>query len=163
MKFITATQDPWHLSSAGEDGPVVTLTPTPHSLLTLIQWHSVRSHWPAHMPVGVTLKNDDPVADLRTDLPRLALLALQFPKWVDGRAYSQAKLLRSRWHFAGEIRATGEVVVDMLPLLQRTGFDSVVLRHDQSPKAAQKALTFFPGHYQGDATGHTSIFHRITP
>jgi uncharacterized protein (DUF934 family) len=160
MKFIPH-HDKWH-TIAGEDGPMVTLTPAPHSLLTLLQWHSVRAHWPQNMPVGIALKNDDPVADLRADLPRIQLITLHFPKWVDGRAYSQARLLRGRWRFGGEIRATGEVLVDMVPLLQRTGFDAAVLRHDQNPVDAERALHFFPGHYQGD-TASQPLFQRITP
>jgi uncharacterized protein (DUF934 family) len=85
---------------------------------------------------------------------------LHFPKWVDGRAYSQARLLRMRLRYGGEVRATGDVLVDMLPLLQRTGFDAVVLRHDQSIEAAERALGFFPGHYQGDAQDNRPLFAR---
>ena len=84
------------------------------------------------MPVGLKLANDADVEDVAADLPRFALVALHFPKWVDGRAYSQARLLRSRYRFKGEVRATGEVVVDMVPLLARTGFDAVVLRSGKS-------------------------------
>ena len=79
---------------------------------------------------------------------------------MDGRAYSQAHLLRSRYGFPGEIRAIGEVLVDMLPLLHRTGFDAVVLRADQSREAAERALTFFPGFYQGDVLEHRPRFAR---
>ena len=79
------------------------------------------------MPVGVSVPNDAAVEDLADDLPRLGLIALQFPKWTDGRAYSQAHLLRSRYRFAGDIRATDQVLVDMLLPLKRTGFTSVVL------------------------------------
>jgi uncharacterized protein (DUF934 family) len=60
------------------------------------------------------------------DLPACALVVLDFPKWVDGRAYSQAHILRNRYRFKGEIRATGEVLVDMMQLLKRTGFDEAV-------------------------------------
>jgi uncharacterized protein (DUF934 family) len=98
MKFIGSRdkpRDPWHTID-GDDGPMVTLTPLPFSLLTLLQWHGVRSHWPEGMPVGVLLANDVEVTEIAADLPRLGLVALQFPKWVDGRAYSQARLLRSR-------------------------------------------------------------------
>ena len=56
----------------------------------------MRERWPAGMPVGVIVPNDVDVETLRDDLPRLALVALQFPKWTDGRAYSQARLLRAR-------------------------------------------------------------------
>ena len=73
-----------------------------------------------------------------------AVIALHFPKWTDGRAYSQAVLLRARLRFAGEIRATGEVLVDMLPLLRRCGFDSAQLRAGQSLEAAERAMRFFP-------------------
>jgi len=149
MKFIDTPRDTWH-TLTGEDGPAVTLTPAPHSLLTLQQWHAARQQWPQGMPVGVQLPNDASVEDLAQDLQRLSLVVLHFPKWVDGRAYSQARLLRSRYRFGGEVRATGEVLVDMMPLLQRTGFDAVVLRADQSREFAQRALEFFPGHYQGD-------------
>ena len=160
MKFIGTQdkpRDPWHTID-GDDGPMVTLTPAPFSLLTLLQWRGVRSHWPEGMPVGVLLANDLEVTEIVDDLPRLALVTLQFPKWVDGRAYSQAKLLRSRYRYAGQVRAIGAVLVDMLPLLQRTGFDAVVMRADQSRDAAERALGFFRGHYQGDALDNRPLF-----
>ena len=102
------------------------------------------------MPVGVACPTTPTSRRSRPSCRACALVALHFPKWVDGRAYSQAHLLRARYRFAGEIRATGDVLVDMLPLLQRTGFDAVQLRADQSAEAARRALAFFPGHYQGD-------------
>ncbi|MDP3086038.1 MAG: DUF934 domain-containing protein [Rubrivivax sp.] len=81
-------------------------------------------------------------------------VVLEFPKWTDGRAYSQAVLLRARLRYRGQIRATGEVLVDMLPLLRRCGFDAAQLRPDQSLAAAERALGYFSaGHYQGDASG----------
>ncbi len=157
MKFIDLHRDPWH-PLAGDDGPPVTVTPTPHLLLELAQWHAVRASWPADMPVGVLLANDQDVEGIADDLPRLMLVALQFPKWIDGRAYSQARLLRARYRFAGEMRATGDVLADMLPLLERTGFDAVVLRHDQSIDVAERALGYFPGHYQGDVHDNRPLF-----
>jgi uncharacterized protein (DUF934 family) len=157
MRFIDLHRDPWR-ALAGDDGPPVSITPTPHLLLDLAQWHAVRATWPAGMTVGLRLANDQDVEDIAADLPRLALVALHFPKWVDGRAYSQARLLRSRWRFAGEVRAQGDVLADMLPLLERTGFDAVVLRHDQSIDVAERALGFFPGHYQGDVRDNRPLF-----
>ena len=85
---------------------------------------------------------------------------LQFPKFSDGRAFSQAFVLRRRLRFAGEIRATGDVLVDMLPLLARTGFDAVRLRPDQRVEAAERALGFFAGHYQGDVQQPLPAFSR---
>lgn len=157
MKYIVPHTDPWH-GLGGEDGPPVFITPVAHLLLDLAQWHAFRATWPAGMPVGVRIANDVAVEELEADLPRLGLIALHFPKFTDGRAYSQARLLRSRYRFGGEIRATGEVLVDMLPLLARTGFDAVKLRPDQSVEAAERALAFFRGHYQGDARDHRPLF-----
>jgi len=93
----------------------------------------------------------DNTADVlaRADEIRAAgAVVLQFPKWTDGRAYSQAVLLRGRLRFAGEIRASGQVLADMLPLLRRCGFDAVQLRADQKLESAQRALGFFSTHYQ---------------
>jgi uncharacterized protein (DUF934 family) len=137
----------WHAPAEGE-------VPQGYQLLTLARWLAARDTWPRGLPVGVQLANDEAVERIAPDLARIALVTLAFPKWTDGRAYSQARLLRSRWRFEGEVRATGEVLIDMLPLLERTGFTSAVLRADQDRLAAERALRFFPGHYQGDALGH---------
>ena len=157
MKFINIQRDPWR-TLGGEDGPAAYIDPKPNLLLTVEQWHAFRAQWPATMPVGVRLANDAEVKEIAADLPQLSLVELNFPKWVDGRAYSQAHTLRSRYRFTGEVRATGEVLVDMLPLLQRTGFDAAVLRADQSLEAADRALTFFPGYYQGDVADPLPLF-----
>ena len=73
--------------------------------------------------------NTDDVTQLAQTLQNVSAVALNFPKWTDGRAYSQARLLRSRLRFAGDIVATGEVLVDMLPLLQRSGFSEIGRAH----------------------------------
>lgn len=159
MKFVSKAQDPWHLC-AGEDGPQPHPAAADHKLLTLEQWHAVRDTWPAGLATGVQLPNDADVSELAADLPRLSLIVVQFPKWVDGRAYTQARLLRVRHRFTGEIRAIGEVLVDMMPLLQRCGVDAVQMRGDQNQAAAERALGFFPGHYQGDVTEHRPAFAR---
>jgi uncharacterized protein (DUF934 family) len=146
MKFVQRSTDSWLLLPDSEIAG-----PGPHRLLTLAQWEAVRDAWPTGVPVGVLLPNTVDVESLAADLPRFALVALEFPKWVDGRAYSQAHVLRARLRYAGEVRATGEVVVDMMPLLQRSGFDAVVLREGERQASAERALTFFAaGHYQGD-------------
>ncbi len=157
LRFVALARDPWH-ALGGEDGPPVSINPEPHLLLDRAQWNAVRAHWPDAMPVGLKLANDQDVEDIATDLPRLALVALNFPKWTDGRAYSQARLLRSRYRFAGEIRAMGDVLVDMAPLLARTGFDAAALRAGQSVEAAERAIGFFSGHYQGDARDNRPLF-----
>ncbi|MFZ2649463.1 MAG: DUF934 domain-containing protein [Burkholderiaceae bacterium] len=157
MRFIDLRKDPWH-ALGGEGGPPVSINAQPHLLLDLVQWHAVRAHWPRGMPVGLAASNDQDVEDIAPDLGAFSLVTLEFPKWVDGRAYSQARLLRARYRFQGEIRATGEVLVDMIELLARTGFNAAVLRTDQSIDAAQRALCFFRRHYQGDVRDKKPLF-----
>ncbi len=155
MKFIDRCADAWH-AVPDDQAPV----PAAHLLLTLTQWQAARTTWPQGLAVGVQLANTVDVEDIAADLPRLALVALEFPKWVDGRAYSQAHVLRARLRYAGEVRATGDVVVDMMPLLQRTGVDAVVLREGERRSSAERALTFFPAHYQGDVSQPQPLFSR---
>ena len=102
---------------------------------------------------AVQLANDaDPMS---LPLAGVARIDLHFPKFTDGRAYSQAFLLRRRREFKGEIRATGDVLVDQLAQMQRSGFDVAVLRADQPLAVAERVLASNPGfgvgRYQGDA------------
>ena len=101
------------------------------------------------LPVGaLVFENSADVLAQAEEVRRHPLVVLQFPKWTDGRAYSQAVLLRGRLRYAGEIRAIGEVMADMLPLLRRCGFDAVQMRADQKLETAQRALGVFDNHYQ---------------
>lgn len=85
------------------------------------------------------------------DLQGIARIDLDFPKFTDGRAYSQAYLLRQRMGFVGELRATGDVLADQLLQIARCGFNSAVLRADQNLARARRQLHHFSTFYQGDA------------
>jgi len=76
---------------------------------------------------------------------------LHFPKFADGRAFSQAVMLRRRLGFQGDIRATGDVLIDQVQQMSRTGFSSAELRADQSLDKARAQLQRFADFYQGDA------------
>ena len=95
------------------------------------------------------LSNETDPRDM--DLQNVQRIDLHFPKFTDGRAYSQAFLLRRRLGFTGEIRATGDVLIDQLVQMERTGFDVAVLRADQNIDFAQRQFDRFKGFYQGDA------------
>ena len=96
--------------------------------------------------------SDDPRDVSLTDVDSIEL---EFPKFTDGRAFSQAFLLSRRLGFKGEIVATGDVLIDQLAQMQRSGFTSAVLRDDQPLDVAQRVLSAYPGKmqgaYQGDA------------
>ena len=104
------------------------------------------------------LSNDtDP---LSVSLQGVERIELVFPKFTDGRAYSQAFMLRRRCGFQGDLRATGDVLIDQLAQMQRSGFSSAVLRADQDLVHGQKLLTHYPGFYQGDAVTPAPLFAR---
>ena len=119
-------------------------------MTSTLQLISVAHHQPGSDDGRVlSIAND---ADPRDQsLAGVARIDLHFPKFTDGRAYSQAFLLRRRLGFAGELRATGDVLVDQLVQLQRCGFDSAVLRADQDATLAAQLFARFDGFYQGDA------------
>jgi uncharacterized protein (DUF934 family) len=85
------------------------------------------------------------------DLAGVTRIDLHFPKFTDGRAYSQAFLLRRRLGYTGEIRATGDVLIDQLVQMQRSGFTVAVLKEGVDASAAQRQFDRFHGFYQGDA------------
>ena len=97
------------------------------------------------------------------DLGGVDRVDLEFPKFTDGRAFSQAFLLRRRLGFAGEIRATGDVLIDQLVQMQRSGFDSAVLREDVDAAHAQRQFDRYSAFYQGDAVTAEPLFARGSP
>jgi uncharacterized protein (DUF934 family) len=104
----------------------------------------------AQVAQSLTLAND---ADAQTvALDGITHIALNFPKFTDGRAFSQAYVLRRRG-FTGEIQARGDVLIDQLLQMQRSGFSSAVLRADQDAAHGQKLLGHYSQFYQGDAVG----------
>ncbi|GAC1606796.1 MAG: DUF934 domain-containing protein [Ramlibacter sp.] len=103
----------------------------------------------ASVPNVLELPND--VDPRNVTLDGVERIDLQFPKFSDGRAFSQAFALRRRLGFLGDIRATGDVLVDQLVQMQRTGFSSAVLRADQDLKWAQRQFDRYAAFYQGDA------------
>lgn len=107
------------------------------------------------------IANDIEVAQL--DLTGINSIALHFPKFSDGRAYSQAQHLRTRLKFAGSLLAHGDVLIDQLPHMQRLGFSQAVLRDDQSLAAATRALSRFDSYYQGDVVHQQPLFARPKP
>jgi len=112
-------------------------------------------------PLGVRLTNSDAVGALAADLDRLDVIVLEFPKFSDGRAYSQARLLRERYGYRGELRATGHVLRDQLLFMQRCGFDAFELMNDQPTQAWVAAINEFTVFYQPTADGRATVLqHR---
>jgi len=106
----------------------------------------------------LVVANDADVAELA--LEGVDRIELDFPKFSDGRAYSQAYLLRRRRKFAGDIRATGDVLVDQLVQMQRTGFSSALLKEGKDVADAQRQFDRFAAFYQGDLVVQEPLFAR---
>ena len=98
--------------------------------------------------IGVRIEADEAVEDLAYDLPRLAVVAVAFPKFRDGRAYTSARLLRQRLGFKGEIRAVGDVLQEQAGFMVRCGFDAFEPADGATPEAWAKAASRFRHVYQ---------------
>jgi uncharacterized protein (DUF934 family) len=103
--------------------------------------------------LGVLWPNDRRVAELEPWLGHLALVALSFPKFRDGRAYSQARQLRERYGFRGELRATGDVLRDQFLFLIRAGFDSLEVKKPADAAAFAEVVNRYSVFYQPSADG----------
>ena len=116
-------QDDWRNLGQAEFPP-----PGGKVILSLSQWQARGADMQSDMPLGLLIEPRQDVGTIAPDLARFALVAVAFPKFTDGRGYSLAHQLRSNFGFAGELRATGEVLFDQLQLLMRCGFDSFEIR-----------------------------------
>lgn len=155
IKHRQIVEDRWqHLADEAElpAGPVI---------VSLARWQRERAILLKRgQPVGVRLPNTANVADLAADLPLLEVVALEFPKFADGRAHSQARLLRERYGYQGELRAVGDVLRDQLFFMARNGFDAFELRADRSLEDALKAFDEFSESYQPAADQPQPLYRR---
>lgn len=100
-------------------------------------------------PLGLLVSAGETVDDIAGDLSRFAFIALDFPKFSDGRAYSTARLLREKYGYTGELRAVGNVLADQIPLMRRVGFDSFEVTNAPTRRAlAENRLAEVTLHYQ---------------
>jgi uncharacterized protein (DUF934 family) len=146
-------EDPWQ--RLADDAPV----PADGMILvSFARWREARAALLARGgPVGVALANTDPVEALASDTARLDLITLHFPKFSDGRAYSQARLLRERLGYQGELRATGNVLQDQALFMLRCGFDSFESDQKGFGEALVRAHKLFSVVYQPTEDGRTPV------
>jgi uncharacterized protein (DUF934 family) len=126
-------------------------SPSNYVALGFGDWQQ-RPDWPA-----VALANTDPVEDLGPHVQRLRLIVLDFPKFSDGRAYTQARILRGRMGYRGELRATGGVLQDQLPFMLRCGFDSFESEQKGFAEALGRARSVFSVVYQPAEDDRTPV------
>jgi uncharacterized protein (DUF934 family) len=123
-------------------------------IVSLEQWQAQRdSLLKRGTPLGIRLHSDQPPELIAGDLPHFAVVALEFPKFRDGRAYSYARLIRERYGYKGELRAVGEVLLEQLFFMLRTGFDAFEIVSADPLKDYRTALADFSVWYQPAADG----------
>ena len=108
-------------------------------------------------PLGVRLKSSESPESLKDDLPRLAVIALEFPIFRDGRGFSWARMLRTRLGYTGEIRAVGHFLYDQLAFLVRVGFDAFEVRQDFRREDFDRAMREMHYVYQPSVDGRQTI------
>lgn len=145
--------DPWHPwsdadpSAAAGDNPL---------MVSLDQWRTHRQRLAGrNAPLGLVLAAGETPEDLVDDLHRFDVIALDFPAFTDGRAYSSARVLRQRLGFGGELRAVGNVLRDQLMFMVRCGFDAFEIESDTAAEGFAAALTEISVWYQAAADNRT--------
>ena len=111
---------------------------------------------------GVIWPNNRDIDELAPYLDKLALVALVFPKFQDGRAYSQARILRERLGFRGELRATGQVLRDQFIFMQRAGFDSFEVKKDADAEVFGAVSKRYSVFYQPTGDGRLTAFRQTS-
>ena len=123
-------------------------------LHSLEQWQDVRDRLgDSNEPVGLWLRSDQSPHDVASDISRFSVIAVEFPKFTDGRPYSTARLLRERYGFTGELRAVGQVLRDQLSFMARCGFDAFAIPDAADADAWGKAFGEFSRWYQATGDG----------
>jgi uncharacterized protein (DUF934 family) len=127
-------------------------------IVTLARFQGERDNLFAHhAPVGVRLASNENPTVIKDDLHRIAVVVLEFPKFRDGRGFSWARMLRTRFEYKGEIRATGDYLYDQLAFMHRTGIDAFEVRQDFSLEKFAAALREITHPYQPAADGVATI------
>jgi uncharacterized protein (DUF934 family) len=126
-------------------------------LVSLARWRSDRELLMSRdADVGVRLRSDESPDVLAADLEQLALIALEFPVFRDGRAYSYARILREHYGYAGELRAVGEVLMEQLHFMLRTGFNAFELESEDPLGQYETAKADFSVWYQPTGDGRST-------
>jgi len=131
-----------------------------HVVVSLARWRQGVGKAPAGLEVAVSIPNTENVDEFATELLDRPMLLLEIPKFADGRAYSQARVLRDRYRYTGQIRAVGEAHVDQIHFMRRCGFDAFVLPESQSVDAARRKLDEFSLSYEHAADPLTTVWER---
>ena len=159
IKNREVVQDDWTVLrlEEGQDAATVAV-PAGKVIVPLAVWQAQKATLAA--PLGVWIASDERPEVLKGELDKFAVVAVDFPKFTDGRGYSIAYNLRMRLRYTGELRAIGDVLRDQLFSMQRVGFDAFATREDRNIHDALKGLTDFSEVYQASVDQKSPLFRR---
>jgi len=161
IKHREVVEDDWSVLRLEEgETPDTVQVPEGKIIVPLSVWQAQRETLVNRPAIAVWLAPDEQAAAIKDDLQRFALVAVDFPKFSDGRGYSTAFNLRKRLAYTGELRAIGDVLRDQLWPLSRVGFDAFATRQDRSIHDALKGLTVFSETYQASVDQPLPLFRR---
>jgi len=156
IKNREIVEDQWHHVAAADD-PV----PEGDVIVPLALWQARRDELQTrNSRLGLRLEPGEHPSEIAGDLDRFAVIALNFPTFRDGRAYSYARVLRERYGYTGEIRAVGDVLRDQIFFMSRCGFDAFDVRADKNAAHAIAGLDDFSVTYQNAADTELPHFRR---
>jgi len=153
--------DNWRLLKRGPAGELCEVPQSGDAIVPLALWLKHREDFLAYPgKIGLWLDANEGPEAVSGDLLHFELIAVNFPKFGDGRAYSIARLLRERYGYKGELRAIGDVLRDHLTFMAQCGFDAFALREDQDLEEALGAFDDFSDGYQTSALRPEPLFRR---
>ncbi|BEV16421.1 DUF934 domain-containing protein [Herbaspirillum sp. DW155] len=162
IKNKTVVSDDWTVLRLAEGETAETVTvPQGRVIVPLKVWQAQGDALKARAEVGVWLASDERPEELKGQLENFKVVAVDFPKFADGRGYSIAYNLRARLGYTGELRAIGDVLRDQLFYMQRVGFDAFAVRADKNIHDAVKGLTDFSEKYQSSWDEKNPLFRRV--
>lgn len=165
IKNKTVVNDDWTVLRLTETDTVDSIAvPAGKTLVPLQVWQQQKTHLLARQTaeknIGIWFASDEQAKELGDDLQHFEVIAIDFPKFADGRGYSIAFNLRTRFHYQGELRAIGDVLRDQLFYMQRVGFDAFATREDKNIHDALKGLSDFSEQYQTSVDIKQPLFRR---
>jgi uncharacterized protein (DUF934 family) len=161
IKDKTVVMDDWTVLRLNEGETPETVTiPAGKTIVPLKVWQAQRAALQTRSDIGVWIASDERPEVLKNDIAKLPVIAVDFPKFADGRGYSIAYNLRARLGYTGELRAIGDVLRDQLFYMQRVGFNSFATRPDRNIHDALKGLTDFSDTYQTSWDQKLPLFRR---
>lgn len=163
IKHRAAAADSWAtLELAEGETPETVALPAGDVIFPLAVWQARKAEIiSCHKRIGLLIQPDERVEDIAADLDYFVVISVNFPKFVDGRGYSTASLLRQRYKYQGELRAVGDVLHDQLFFYQRVGFDSYALKDGKNlVHAIEAGFSPFSDAYQASTTQPQPRFRR---